>query len=687
MRKFPLEKIRNIGFVAHIDAGKTTTTERILFYTGKTYKLGEVDEGTAVMDYMVQEQERGITITSATTACNWKDFRINIIDTPGHVDFTAEVERSLKVLDGVIVIFCGVGGVEPQSETVWRQADRYGVPRICFVNKMDRIGADFFKVLEEIEKKLGMKTAVLQIPYGEGEDFRGIIDIIEERLILYKDLLGKEFDSFSVPSDYIERVKFYRERLLEKLSETDDEILRSYIQNKEILISQLKEKICQKTIENRITPVLCGAALKNKGIQLLLGAICEYLPSPVDLRSVRGIQPNTGEYEEREICDEAPFCALCFKVVSDPYAGRLNYLRIYSGTLKVGDYIFNVNGRIKERISKLFVMHANHSESIETAYCGDIVCCVGLKDTKTGDTLCDEDSPIILGSMRFPEPVIFQAIEPRTKSDDERLIFTLRKFEDEDPTLKVNYNSDTAQTIISGMGQLHLEIAVDRLQREFNLDCKTGSPQVAYKETIKKKAISSSKFIQQTANCNHYGHVVLEMSPQDTPGKGIEFFERIKPGVIPKEFITAIKEGISIASKSGVLAGYPVTDIKALLIDGSYHEVDSSEFGFQMASIQAFNDGLKKGDPVLLEPIMDMEIVTPEEFLGFIIGDLNVRRAKIISLFSRANLRVIRAYVPLVEVFDYATILRSLSQGRASYTMEPSYYSEVPLHTLERILR
>lgn len=687
MRKFPLEKIRNIGFVAHIDAGKTTTTERILFYTGKTYKLGEVDEGTAVMDYMVQEQERGITITSATTACNWKDFRINIIDTPGHVDFTAEVERSLKVLDGVIVIFCGVGGVEPQSETVWRQADRYGVPRICFVNKMDRTGADFFRVLEEIEKKLGMRAAVLQIPYEEGEDFRGIIDLIEEKLILYKDSLGKEFDFLSVPSDYIERVRFYRERLLEKLSETDDEILQSYIQDKKILISQLKEKIRQKTIENKISPVLCGAALKNKGIQLLLGAICEYLPSPVDLRSVRGIQPNTGEYEEREICDEAPFCALCFKVVSDPYAGRLNYLRIYSGTLRVGDYIFNTNERINERISKLFVMHANHSEPIKTTYCGDIVCCVGLKETKTGDTLCDEDSPIILGSMRFPEPVIFQAIEPRTKSDDERLITTLRKFEDEDPTLKVSYNPDTGQTIISGMGQLHLEIAVDRLQREFNLDCKTGSPQVAYKETIKKKVISSSKFIQQTASHSHYGHVVLEMLPQDTPGKGIEFFERIKPGVIPKEFIPAIKEGISMASKSGILAGYPVTDIKVLFIDGSCHEVNSSEFGFQMASIQAFNDGLKKGDPVLLEPIMDMEIITPEEFLGFIIGDLNVRRAKIISLFSRANLRVIRAYVPLVEVFNYATILRSLSQGRASYTMEPSYYSEVPLHTLEKILR
>jgi len=685
-RRFPLEKIRNIGFVAHIDAGKTTTTERILFYTGKTYKIGEVDEGTAVMDYMIQEQERGITITSASTTCNWRNLRINIIDTPGHVDFTAEVERSLKVLDGVVVIFCGVGGVEPQSETVWRQADRYNVPRICFVNKLDRMGSDYFRVLADIEKKLGIKALPLQIPYGEEENFKGVIDLIEGRLILYKDQLGKEFDILSIPSDYIEKTEIYRERLIEKLSEVDEEILSDYLQNKEIQIEQLKKKIRQQTIKNRITPVLCGAVLRNKGIQPLLDAICDYLPSPLDIRSIKGIQPYTGEYEEREISDESPFCALCFKVVSDPYVGRLTYIRIYAGILKTGDFIFNIRIRENERVSKLLIMHANHQEPIEIAYSGDIVCCVGLKETKTGDTLCDENSPINLVGMHFPEPVIFESIEPKTKSNEERLISYLRKLEDEDPTLKVNYNSDTGQTIISGMGELHLEIVTDRLKREFNIEAEVGTPQIAYKETIKKKVISSGKFIQQTGGHGQYGHVVLEMSPQDIPGKGIEFLERIRSGVIPKEFIPAVKEGIDLASKSGVLAGYPVTDVKVLLIDGSYHEVDSSELSFQMAASIAFCDGLKKAKSVLLEPIMDLEIVTPEDFLGFIISDLNIRRAKIISLQTRANLRVIRAYVPLVEIFGYATILRSLSQGRATYTMEPSYYSEVPSDRLGKVL-
>ncbi len=685
MRELSLEKIRNIGIIAHIDAGKTTTTERILYYTGKTYKIGEVDEGTATMDWMIQEQERGITITAACTTCSWNDFRINIIDTPGHVDFTVEVERSLKVLDGAVVIFCGVGGVEPQSETVWRQADRYGVPRIAFVNKLDRTGSNFFDVIKQIHKKLGANAAAIQLPFIQEDNLKGIIDLIEKKLILYKDELGKEFDILEVPVDLISEVDNHRNLLLEKLAEVDEKIMDNFVHSKEISVTQIKETIRKTVIQNKFVPVLCGASLRNKGIQLLLDAICDYLPSPIDLPPIKGIEPETGEYEEIVASDDAPFCALCFKVVVDPYVGRINYLRVYSGTLGVGSYIHNATQRIKERVTKLLRMHANHQEIIDSISTGDIATAVGLKDTMTGDTLCDESNPILIEAMRFPEPVIQQAIEPKTKQDQEKLGLALHKIEEEDPSFRVNYNQETGQTIISGMGQLHLEIIIDRILREFNVGAQVGMPQVAYRETITKKVISTGKFIQQTGGHGQYGHVVIEMIPQEMPGTGVTFEDKIKSGAIPREFIPSVKQGIMGAAKSGVLAGYPVTDVKVTLIDGSYHEVDSSELAFKMAAAIAFNDGIKKANPILLEPIMDMEIVVPEEYMGQVIGDLNSRRAKITSLAVRSNVRAIRTYVPLAEMFNYATISRSLTQGRASYTMEPSFYAEVPLHIAEKI--
>ncbi|MCM8800704.1 MAG: elongation factor G [Candidatus Omnitrophica bacterium] len=686
MRRVALEKLRNIGLIAHIDAGKTTTTERMLFYTGKTYKIGEVDEGTATMDWMIQEQERGITITAACTSCMWNGFQINIIDTPGHVDFTVEVERSLKVLDGVVVIFCGVGGVESQSETVWRQADRYNVPRIAFVNKMDRVGSDFLGVLQQIHDKLGTNAYAIQLPYGRDENFNGVIDLITQKLIIYQDELGREFIIKDVPLEISADLKKHREKLLERLAEVDERIMDRFIQGQEIGSQDIKDAIRKATIKNKFVPVLCGAALRNKGIQMLLDAICDYLPSPLDLPPIKGTNPKTQEFEEIIASDEAPFCALCFKVATDPYVGKLNYIRVYAGTLRTGEMVYNATRREKEKITKLVRMHANRQELIEEVLTGDIVACVGLKETKTGDTLCTEDNPILVESMRFPEPVIQQAVEPKTKKDQERLSFALHKLEEEDPSFRVKYNPETGDTIIAGMGQLHLEIAIDRILREFNVEARVGLPQVAYRETITKKVISTGKFIQQTGGKGQYGHVVLEMEPQDMPGRGNTFTEKIKSTAIPKEFIPAIKEGVMNSAKSGCLAGYPVTDVKVTLIDGSYHEVDSSEMAFQMAAAIAFHDGLKKAKPILLEPIMDMEIVVPEEFMGAIIGDLNSRRAKIISLSTRANLRVIRAYVPLAEVFNYATISRSLTQGRASYTMEPSFYAEVPSHIAERII-
>jgi elongation factor G len=686
MERISLEKIRNIGLIAHIDAGKTTTTERILFYTGKTYKLGEVDEGTATMDWMIQEKTRGITITAACTTCFWKEHRINIIDTPGHVDFTVEVERSLKVLDGAVAVFCGVGGVEPQSETVWRQADRYSVARIAYVNKMDREGADFFNTIEMMHKNLKANAAAIQLPYFKDNEFKGVVDLIEEKLITYRDELGKEIEIKDVPLEFRDQLNKYRKILLEKLAETDDDFLNIFLHSTQIQPQQIKQVIRRLVIKNHFVPVLCGSSLKNKGIQLLLDAIVEFLPSPLDLPPIKGLQPQTQEYEERETSVDAPFCALCFKVASDPYVGKIHYLRVYSGKLSSGQMVYNATKRLKEKVTKLLRMHANHQELIEEIESGDIAAAVGLKETKTGDTLCDESEPILIEGMHFPEPVLSQAIEPKTKQDQERLALALKKLEDEDPSFRVSYNSDTGQTIISGMGQLHLEIMIDRLLREFNVEANVGQPQVSYRETIKKKVISTGKFIQQTGGKGQYGHVVIEMAPQETPGKGITFEDRIKSGAIPKEFIPAIKKGILEASKNGVVIGFPVIDVKVSLLDGSYHEVDSSDFSFQMAGAIAFQEGLKKANPVILEPIMEMEILVPEEYMGQVIGDLNSRRAKIIALSRRASCSSIRLYIPLAETFNYATILRSLTQGRASYTMEPSYYAEVPSHIAEKLI-
>ncbi len=686
MEKTSLDKIRNIGIIAHIDAGKTTTTERVLYYTGKTYKIGQVDEGTATMDWMIQEQERGITITAACTTCKWGDFNINIIDTPGHVDFTIEVERSLKVLDGAVVVFCGVGGVEPQSETVWRQADRYGVPRIAFVNKLDRVGSNFFDTIEQMHKKLGANAAAIQLPYYEHDNLTGIVDLLEKKLIIFKDGLDAEFETKDMPSDLTEQVNKLRDTLLEKVSEADEKMMHNFVHSENLNISDVKEAIRRATIQNKFVPVLCGASLKNIGIQLMLDAVCDYLPSPLDLPPVKGTNPETEEFEEILFSDKSPFSALCFKVTTDPYVGKIHYIRVYSGTLKSGGHVYNSSKRTRERITKLLRMHANHQEVIDSVYTGDIVACVGLKETKTGDTLCTESNPILIEMMRFPEPVIQQAIEPKTKQDQEKLGFALHKLAEEDPSFHVIYNHETGETVIAGMGQLHLEIVIDRIMREFNVDAQVGVPQVAYRETITKKVVSTGKFIQQSGGHGQYGHVVIEMEPQEMPGEGVSFIDKIKSGAIPREFIPAVKQGIMGAVKSGTVGGYPVTDVKITLIDGSFHEVDSSEMAFQMAAAIAFNDGIKKANPILLEPIMDMEIDVPEEYLGTVIGDLNSRRAKIISLTTRANVRAIRAYVPLAEIFNYATVSRSLTQGRASYTMEPSFYAEAPSHIADKII-
>ena len=681
-----MDKIRNIGIVAHIDAGKTTTTERILYCAGRIYKIGQVDDGTATMDWMPQEQERGITITSAATACKWQDFHINIIDTPGHVDFTVEVERSLKVLDGAVVIFCGVGGVEPQSETVWRQADRYHVPRIAFVNKLDRLGADFFLVVGQIKSHLGAVASPIQIPMGREENFQGIIDLINKKAVIYNQDQNSAPQITDIPEEFNAQTLLYTEKLIEKLSEADEQIMDCFIHNKEVSVVLLKSAIRRATIKSRFVPILCGATLRNKGIQLLLDAICDYLPSPADLPPIKGIDSETGAYEEIESKDAAPFCALCFKVATDPYVGRLVYFRVYSGELTAGTYVYNATQRLKERLSKIVLMHANRQEEVKEVFTGDIAAAAGLKDAQTGDTLCDENQKILLEKMHFPNPVLTMAIEPKSKVDQEQLLVSLRKLEDEDPSFKVEYNSETAQTTISGMGQLHLEILTDRLMREFNVEANLGRPQVAYRETITKKVRSTGKFIKQSGGHGQYGHIVIEVEPQERPAAGITFLDRIKGGAIPREYIKAAQEGIIIASKSGVLRGCPVTDVLITLVDGSFHEVDSSEIAFQMAGSIAFNDGLKKAHPVLLEPIMDMEIVSPFEYMGQVVNDLNSRRAKITSLSQRVNARVVRGYVPLAEIFDYANVLRSLTQGRAFYTMEPSYYQEVPSHIAANII-
>jgi elongation factor G len=680
-----LQSIRNIGFIAHIDAGKTTTTERVLFYTGRTYKIGEVDDGTATTDWMIQEKERGITITSAATYCKWKNFHINIIDTPGHIDFTVEVERSLKVLDGAVVIFCGVGGVEPQSETVWRQADKYSVARIAFVNKMDRAGADFFEVIKEMKEKFSTSIAPIQIPLYEKEEFVGVIDLIRKRAIYYKDDLGVDYQMKEIPADYEEEVEKYRNILIESIAELDDGFMHKFIEGEKISEEEIISTIRKYVILNKFVPLLCGSALKNKGIQPLIDAICDYLPSPVDRGEVGGRDFKSGDYQTRKVSYSSPFCGLCFKVFTDPFVGKLFYTRVYSGRVNSSSFIFNATRRVKERITKILRMHANKQEIIQEAKAGDIVCLVGLRETKTGDTLCEEKNPIILEEMKFPEPVVSVAIEPKTKVAQEKLFMALKKLEDEDPSFKVSYNRETGQNIISGMGQLHLEVVVDRLLKDFRVEAKIGKPQVAYKETITRRVQVEGKFVQQTGGRGQYGHIVLVMEPLEK-GKGIIFDNKIKGGVIPKEFIPAVKEGVMEATESGVLGGYPVVDVKVTLVDGSYHEVDSSDFAFKVAAELGFKEGLRKGNSIILEPIMDLEVVTPNEYLSQVIADLNSRRANISSISERKNLKIVRAFVPLAEVFNYADILRNLTQGRASYTIEPSFYEKVPDELLTKIL-
>ncbi len=677
MRQHSLHNTRNIGIMAHIDAGKTTTTERILYYTGKTHKIGEVHEGAAVMDWMAQEQERGITITSAATTVAWRDTQINIIDTPGHVDFTMEVERSLRVLDGAIALFCSVGGVEPQSETVWRQADKYGIPRIAFVNKMDRIGADFFRGLEMMVDRLGANPVALQVPIGREADFRGIIDLIEMRALVYQDELGTEFEVVDIPDDHQELAEEYRLKLVEAIADHDDHLLEAYLEGEDITPEHLREVIRKATLDISIIPVLCGSAFKNKGVQPLMDAIVDYLPSPLDVPPVKGVKPN-GDEATRRTADDEPFAALAFKVAVDPYVGKLTYFRVYSGTLKAGSYVLNATKNKRERISRILQMHANHREDREEVYAGELAAAVGLKNTGTGDTLTVPDKPVVLESMEFPEPVIFVAIEPKTKADEEKLGNSLQRLAEEDPTFRVNTDEETGQTIIAGMGELHLEIIVDRLVREFGVDANVGKPQVAYRETVRNKVTKvEGRFVRQTGGRGQYGHVVIEMEPNGA-GAGYEFSNRIVGGTIPRDYIPAVDDGIREAMSTGVLAGYPVVDIKVALVDGSYHEVDSSDMAFKIAGSLAFKNAAQKAKPVLLEPMMAVEVVTPAEYMGDVMGDLNARRGHIDGMEPRGNAQVITATVPLSTMFGYATDVRSATQGRATYTMQFKHYAEVP---------
>ncbi|MBN2453314.1 MAG: elongation factor G [Candidatus Omnitrophica bacterium] len=681
-----LENLRNIGIIAHIDAGKTTTTERILFFSGKLYKIGTVDEGTAVMDWMVQEQERGITITSAATTCFWKDKNINIIDTPGHVDFTVEVERSLKVLDGAVIVLCAVGGVQPQSETVWRQADKYRVPRIAFINKMDRTGADFYRVAEQMRERLMANPIPVQIPIGAEDSYQGLVDLVTMKAIIYKGEEGKSgFDVVDIPEEYKKKASHYRHNLIEKLGEVDDMIMERYLHEKGIYPNELRAAIRRATIAGNIIPVMCGASAKNKGIQPLLDAIADYLPSPLDIPAIKGMDPEAEKEVVRQTSNDEKLCGLVFKIVSDPFVGKLAYARIYSGVLSASEHVFNsVKGKT-ERIGKILKMHANKQEIVDKAQAGDIVALVGLKETTTGETICDEDHPVVLESMHFPEPVISMAIEPKTKADQEKLGMALNRLCDEDPTFRVRYDKETGQTIISGMGELHLEIIIDRMLREFNVGASVDKPQVAYKETIRKQSRAVGKFIQQSGGRGQYGHVVLDVAP-GAKGSGIAFESKIIGGAVPREYVSSVKEGIIEAAQSGCLAGYPVTDVDVKLVDGSYHEVDSSDLAFHMAAILGFNDGMKNGSAVLLEPIMSLEVVTPENYMGDVIGDLSSRRVKIESIDDRGNTKVIKGQAPLGEMFGYATGLRSLTQGRASYTMEPSFYQEVPKNLADKII-
>ncbi len=683
--KFPLNKIRNIGIMAHIDAGKTTITERILYYTGKVHKMGEVHEGSATMDWMPQEKERGITITSAATTLYWKNTRINLVDTPGHVDFTVEVERCLRVLDGAVAVFCAVGGVEPQSETVWHQAEKYGVPRLAFINKMDRVGADFYYVVKMIQDKLATNTIIIQLPWGSEENFQGIIDLIKMKAYSYTiDNLGVNYEEVSIPEDLRELADEYHHKMIEGLAEIDEKIMEDYLKGEETSPSEIKSAIRRLTIKNKAVPVLCGSALKNKGIQLLLDAIIYYLPSPLDVPPIKGIDPLTEKGISRLTEEKESLSSLVFKIMTDPYIGKLSFVRVYSGTLKSGSYIYNPTKDIKERVNRLVLIHADHRKDVLEISAGNLGAIIGLKKSTTGDTLCDLEHPIILESIKFPEPVISIAIEPKGKAEQDKMALALDKLAEEDPTFRRTYNLETGQTIISGMGELHLEIIVDRLLREFKVEGNIGKPQVAYKETIEKSAQARGKFIRQSGGRGQYGDVVLEVDSYKEDN--FKFINRIVGGVIPKEYIPAIKEGVKEAMLSGVLANYPVINIKVTLLDGSYHPVDSSEIAFKIAASMAFQECMKKAQPILLEPIMEVDIVTPEEYLGSLISNINARRAKIEGIETKAQVKIITAYVPLVEMFGYATTLRSISQGRATFTMQFLCYDKVPANIVKEIL-
>ena len=684
-RKVSLEKTRNIGIMAHIDAGKTTTTERILYYTGVNYKLGETHEGTATMDWMEQEQERGITITSAATTCFWKNHRINIIDTPGHVDFTVEVERSLRVLDGSVTVMCAKGGVEPQSETVWRQADHYHVPRMIYVNKMDIMGADFYNVLRMIDERLKCNAVPIQLPIGKEAEFRGIIDLVEMNADVYYDEMGKDMRVEEIPEDMRELAEEYREKLLDAVSMFDDEIMEMYLEGKEIPTAKIRAAIRKATVAVEMIPVVCGTSYRNKGVQKLLDAIVDYMPAPTDIPAIEGINPKTDEEDKREPSDDEPFSALAFKIMTDPYVGRLSFFRVYSGTLNTGSSVLNSTKNVRERMGRILQMHANHREDIETVYSGDIAAAVGLKNTTTGDTLCDEKHPIILESMEFPEPVIRVAIEPKTKAGQEKMGIALMKLAEEDPTFKTYTDEETGQTIIAGMGELHLENIVDRLLREFKVEANVGAPQVAYKETITKAVDQDTKYARQSGGKGQYGHVKIHVEPNES-GKGYEFVNATVGGSVPKEYIPAVDAGIQGAMLAGVLAGYPVVDVKVTLYDGSYHEVDSSEMAFKIAGSMAFKEACQKAGPTLLEPIMKVSVIVPDEYMGDVIGDLNSRRGQIQGFEARSGAQQIDAFVPLAEMFGYATDLRSRTQGRGQYTMEPSHYIEIPKSIQEKII-
>ncbi|MBX7152606.1 elongation factor G [bacterium] len=686
-RQYSLEKTRNIGIMAHIDAGKTTTTERILYYTGVLHRIGEVHDGAATMDWMEQEKERGITITSAATTCFWKNHRINIIDTPGHVDFTVEVERSLRVLDGAVALFCAVGGVEPQSETVWRQADKYGVPRIAFVNKMDRIGADFFNVVNMMKERLGAHPVPITFPMGEGDMFNGVIDLIEMKAIVFDEASqGMRWDEIEIPKDLMDKAVSARQFMLEQIADYDEGLMEKYLNSEEISKQEIMKALHQGTLQCAITPVLCGSSFKNKGVQRLLDAVLAYLPNPLEGGVLKGHHPDDhSKVVERKIDDNEKFCALAFKIMTDPYVGKLTFIRVYSGMLKAGSYVLNVVSGKKERVGRVLQMHANHREDIDACYAGDICAAVGLKFTRTGDTLCEEDAPILLEKMDFPDPVIEVAIEPKTKADQEKLSEALSKLSEEDPTFKVATNEETGQTIIKGMGELHLEILVDRMFREFKVEANVGKPQVAYKEGITKKVEVEGKFVRQSGGRGQYGHVWIEIEPNER-GKGYEFTNAIVGGVIPKEWIKPVDEGIREAMKNGVLAGFPLEDIKVKLFDGSYHDVDSSEMAFKIAGSMALQAGVKKAGGIILEPIMDVEVVVPEDYLGAVMGDLNSRRGQIIGMSQRKDAQVVNAYVPLAEMFGYATTLRSATQGRAIYTMQFHHYDPVPKSVEEQLL-